>query len=550
MKRFNLLTLAITSAICLLNPVHAKGWEDDKTYQFTILHTNDNHGRFWHNKNGEYGMPARLTLIEKIRAEVEANGGSVLLLSGGDINTGVPESDLQDAEPDFIGMKKMAYDAMALGNHEFDNPLEVIRKQQEWGGFPFLSANIYDKTTEKRLFDPYVMIEKQGLKIAILGLTTDDTTRIGNPEYLGNIEFRSPLEEAKKVLAELKEKQQPDMIFAVTHMGHYDDAKSGHNAPGDVALVRNLPANALTAVIGGHSQEALCMESENQRDEDYKPGEACAPDKQNGSWIMQAQEWGKYVGRADFEFKNGVASLKSYKLIPVNLKKKVKNDKGESVRVFITDEITHDKEMLKLLGPYQNKGQEKIGVVVGNTAKLLVGERDIVRFGQTNLGRLIATAQMEKTRSNFGIMNSGGVRTSIETGDITYKEVLQVHPFGNTVASVEMTGKEVIEYLGVVANKPTDSGAYAQFANIAMTVTADGVKDVKIGGEPINLDVTYRFSMPSFAGAGGDGYPKVNELPSYVDSGFVDADVLKEYLEKNNPVDADAFKPQGEIVYK
>ncbi|CAA6824270.1 MAG: UDP-sugar hydrolase (EC; 5'-nucleotidase (EC, partial [uncultured Thiotrichaceae bacterium] len=273
MKKHHLLTLAITSAICLLNPVHAKSWEDDKTYQFTILHTNDNHGRFWHNKNGEYGMPARFTLIEKIRAEVEANGGSVLLLSGGDINTGVPESDLQDAEPDFIGMKEMAYDAMAVGNHEFDNPLAIIRKQQNWGGFPFLSANIYDKTTGKRLFDPYIMVEKQGLKIAILGLTTDDTIRIGNPEYLGNIEFRSPLEEAKKVIAELKEKQQPDMIFAVTHMGHYDDARHGYNAPGDVTLVRNLPANALTAVIGGHSQEALCMESENQRDEDYQPGE-------------------------------------------------------------------------------------------------------------------------------------------------------------------------------------------------------------------------------------------------------------------------------------
>lgn len=550
MKTYHLISLAITSAICLLNPVHAKGWEDDKAYQFTILHTNDNHGRFWHNKHGEYGMPARLTLIEKIRAEVEGKGGSVLLLSGGDINTGVPESDLQDAEPDFVGMNKMAYDAMALGNHEFDNPQEVIRKQQKWGGFPFLSANTYDKTTGKRLFDPYITVDRQGVKIAILGLTTDDTAKIGNPEYLENIEFRNPVDEAKAVIAELKEKEQPDMIFAVTHMGHYDDAKHGHNAPGDVTLVRQLPANSLTAVIGGHSQEALCMESENQRDEDYKTGEACAPDKQNGSWIMQAQEWGKYVGRADFEFKNGVTSLKSYELIPVNLKKKVKNDKGESERVFITEEITHDKEMLKLLGPYQNKGQEKIGVVVGNTAKLLVGERNIVRFGQTNLGRLIATAQMEKTRSNFGIMNSGGVRTSIDTGDITYKEVLQVHPFGNTVASVEMTGKEVIGYLGVVATKPTDTGAYAQFANIAMTVAADGVKDVKIGGEPINLDVTYRFSMPSFAGAGGDGYPKVNELPSYVDSGFVDADVLKEYLEKNNPVDADAFKPQGEIVYQ
>ena len=84
---------------------------------FTVLHTNDNHGRFFENKYGEYGMAARKTLIDQIRAEVESNGGETILLSGGDINTGVPESDLQDARPDFVGMNLIGYDAMAVGNH-------------------------------------------------------------------------------------------------------------------------------------------------------------------------------------------------------------------------------------------------------------------------------------------------------------------------------------------------------------------------------------------------------------------------------------------------
>ena len=101
-----------------------KSYQKDKTYKITVLHTNDHHGRFWKNKNNEYGMAARKTLIDSIRQEVKADGGSLLLLSGGDINTGVPESDLQDAEPDFKGMSKIGYDAMALGNHEFDNSLE------------------------------------------------------------------------------------------------------------------------------------------------------------------------------------------------------------------------------------------------------------------------------------------------------------------------------------------------------------------------------------------------------------------------------------------
>jgi len=127
-------------ASCISLSVNAKNWEDNKTYKLTVLHTNDSHGRFWHNKYGEFGMPARSTAIKKIREEVKAAGGSVLLLSGGDINTGVPESDLLQAEPDILAMNKMAYDAMAMGNHEFDNPLDVLTQQQLWADFPFLST--------------------------------------------------------------------------------------------------------------------------------------------------------------------------------------------------------------------------------------------------------------------------------------------------------------------------------------------------------------------------------------------------------------------------
>ncbi|HCG6693302.1 TPA: metallophosphoesterase [Vibrio parahaemolyticus] len=95
----------------------------------TILHTNDHHGRFWKDNNSQLGMAARKSLIDSIRAEVKSNGGEVLLLSGGDINTGVPESDMQHAKPDFLGMKQLGYDAMAVGNHEFDVPYGVMRMQ-------------------------------------------------------------------------------------------------------------------------------------------------------------------------------------------------------------------------------------------------------------------------------------------------------------------------------------------------------------------------------------------------------------------------------------
>ncbi len=146
------VALALFAALSL-GSLSAQAYEQDKTYKITILHTNDHHGHFWRNDYGEYGGGAE----NAGRWHPERGGGgrgSVLLLSGGDINTGVPESDLQDAEPDFRGMNLIGYDAMAVGNHEFDNPLSVLRQQEKWAKFPFLSANIYQKSTGERLFKP------------------------------------------------------------------------------------------------------------------------------------------------------------------------------------------------------------------------------------------------------------------------------------------------------------------------------------------------------------------------------------------------------------
>ncbi|MGF1733626.1 bifunctional UDP-sugar hydrolase/5'-nucleotidase UshA [Photobacterium kasasachensis] len=528
----------------------APSWQSDETYKLTILHTNDHHGRFWQNKYGEYGMAARKTLLDQIRTEVAAQGGTTLLLSGGDINTGVPESDLQDAEPDFKGMNMLGYDAMALGNHEFDNPLEVLRKQEEWAEFPMLSANIYDKETGERLFQPYQIFEQQGIKIAVIGLTTEDTAKIGNPEYIGDVDFRDPKAEAKKLIAELEETENPDVIIAATHMGHYENGNRGVNAPGDVALARYLEEGDLDMIVGGHSQEPVCMEGPNMYNKNFNPGDECQPDQQNGTWIVQAHEWGKYVGRADFEFKNGELQMVSYDLIPVNLKKKVKLADGSKKRVFIEDEIAQNEEVKTFLQPYQERGQAQLNIKISESNGKLEGDRNVVRFKQTNLGRLIAASHMQRAKADFAVMNSGGVRDSIAAGDITYKDVLTVQPFGNIVTYTDMSGKEIMDYLNVVATKPVDSGAYAQFYGISMTVQNGAVSNVKIGGKPLSLTETYRFTIPSFNAAGGDGYPKVTGHPGHVNTGFVDAEVLKEYLQANSPIDVNKYAPKGEMVYK
>ncbi|EKQ1220772.1 bifunctional UDP-sugar hydrolase/5'-nucleotidase UshA [Salmonella enterica subsp. enterica serovar Infantis] len=542
------VALALLAAFALTTQP-AQAYEKDKTYKITILHTNDHHGHFWRSEYGEYGLATQKTLVDSIRKEVAQEGGSVLLLSGGDINTGVPESDLQDAEPDFRGMNLIGYDAMAVGNHEFDNPLTVLRQQEKWAKFPFLSANIYQKSTGERLFKPWAIFTRQDIKIAVIGLTTDDTAKIGNPEYFTDIEFRKPAEEAKVVIQELNMNEKPDVIIATTHMGHYDNGDHGSNAPGDVEMARSLPAGSLAMIVGGHSQDPVCMASENKKQVNYVPGTPCAPDKQNGIWIVQAHEWGKYVGRADFEFRNGEMKMVNYQLIPVNLKKKVTWDNGKSERVLYTPEIAENPQMLSLLTPFQNKGKAQLEVKIGSVNGLLEGDRSKVRFVQTNMGRVILAAQIARTGADFGVMSGGGIRDSIEAGDITYKSVLKVQPFGNIVVYADMSGKEVVDYLTAVAQMKPDSGAYPQFANVSFVAKEGKLTELKIKGEPVDPAKTYRMATLSFNATGGDGYPRIDNKPGYVNTGFIDAEVLKEFIQQNSPLDAAAFTPKGEVSW-
>jgi len=536
-----------------LTSLPAQAYEKDKTYKITILHTNDHHGHFWRSDDREYGLAAQKTLVDSVRKEVAAEGGSVLVLSGGDINTGVPESDLLDAEPDFRGMNLIGYDAMAVGNHEFDNPLEVLRQQEKWAKFPFLSANIYQKSTGERLFKPWAIFKRQDLKIGVIGLTTDDTAKIGNPEFFTDIEFRKPADEAKLVIQELNnldEKERPDVLIATTHMGHYDNGEHGSNAPGDVEMARSLPAGSLAMIVGGHSQNPVCMAAENKKQVDYVPGTPCAPDRQNGIWIVQAHEWGKYVGRADFEFRNGEMKLVHYQLIPINLKKKIVYDNGDSERVLYAPEIPENAQMLSLLTPFQNKGKAQLAVKIGSVNAPLEGDRSKVRFVQTNLGHLILAAQMARTGASFAVMSGGGIRDSIAAGDITYKDVLKVQPFGNVVVYADMTGKEVVDYLTAVAQMKPNSGAYPQFSHVSFTMANGKLNDLKINGEPVDPAKTYRMATLSFNATGGDGYPRLDDKPGYVNTGFIDAEVLKQYIQQNSPLDAATLEPQGEVSWQ
>ena len=506
--------------------------------KLTILHTNDHHGRFWPNGDGEYGLAARKTLVDQVRAEVAAAGGHTLLLDGGDVNTGVPESDLQDAEPDFQGMNRLGYDAMAVGNHEFDKPLAVLDKQRAWARFPLLSANVY--RDGRRLFEPYRIFERGGYKIAVMGLTTDDTARMVLPENIRGIEFRKPIDEAAALVPTLR--AQADMVIAATHMGHYTDGRSGVNAPGDVEMARAV--KGLDLVVGGHSQNPVCMLAENRRNDAYVPGTPCAPDRQNGTWIVQAHEWGKYVGRADFVIDGGRVELVKYQLLPVNLKRRA----ADGQKVLAAAPIAEDAALRSFLQPFQAAGQARLSAPVGATDGAFDGDRERVRRQPTTMGTLIARAMMDKTGADLALMNSGGVRDSMPAGAISYRDVLKVMPFSNTVTVVQLKGSELLDYLQAAARMTPGSGAFPQTAGVQIEIEGQRLLQVRIAGQPLDPQRSYRLALTNFTASGGDGYAPLNKHPGYVDSGFNDADVLRAYIARHSPLKLADYEPGNAVV--
>jgi 5'-nucleotidase/UDP-sugar diphosphatase len=306
--------------------------------------------------------------------------------------------------------------------------------------------------------------------------------------------------------------------------------------------------SGIDLVVGGHTQNPACMRAENVMDTTYLPGTPCQPDRQNGTWILQAHEWGKYVGRADFQYRNGAFTLVTYALIPINLKKRPIDSTTTSQLATYTTPITENAEMLALLQPYQNFGQQKLQVAVGQSDSRFEGDRAFVRKQPTNLGMLIGRAMMDKTRADFAVVNSGGIRDSLPAGIISYKDVLKVQPFGNTLATLSLSGREVLDYLQAAARMSPGAGGFPHLSGVELVVAGGTLVQARVGGMFVDPNKTYHMVINNFIATGGDGYPVIRNHASYVDTGFVDADVLRAYIAAHSPLQASRFAPADSLT--
>jgi 5'-nucleotidase/UDP-sugar diphosphatase len=480
-------------------------------FHLVVLHTNDHHGhpfKFFDPPIPDVGgLPARATLVKEIRKE-ERN---VLLLDAGDINTGLVESNFFKAKPDIEGYNYIGYAAMTLGNHEFDNPLRVLKWQMEIARFPFLSANV--RTIDGRyLATPYIIKEFPGFRVAIFGLTTRETQITSNPENIKDLIFEDEIEVSKRLVPELKKKA--DIVIALTHLGIYESEKKG-------ARMLASEVEGIDVIVDGHThtrlEEAIIV-----------------PKRDLKTIIVQAWQWGLILGRLDLWIKDKKVIDFRFKAIPVNLKTIKENPDGTKLYSFVGKRVKEDSELLKILRPYAEKVNSALSEVIGYSEETF-SYRD-TRMRETPLGNFIADAILWHTKYmgvDFAIHNGGGIRNDLPAGKITKKIIYDILPFEDRVVVLTLKGRHLVELFRYIATIPRGKGAFPQVSEgLSFTINYSKGKceDILVKGMPIDPERNYKVATNSYMAQGGDGYNIFLNAIDKVDTSVFMRDVLIEYI--------------------
>ena len=369
------------------------------------------------------------------------------------------------------------------------------------GAFPLLSANIFDQKTGERIFQSHTIFEKAGVKIAVFGLTTMDTMQMVKPGHLKDIEFKDPIEIAKTLVPELK--KQADIIVGLTHLGHFPDEKHGINSPGDVTLARQVPG--IDIIVGGHTQTAVCMLDNNLINKNFQAGDPCMPDVQNGTIIVQAQEWGKFLGKLQVNFNRETrkVSLVKNELIPINMQR---TDNGKTR--LAEEVIPQDPTMKAMLDKYARDVNLLMNEPLATLNQDLTGDRKVLRNEQSPLGQIFVEGLIQETKADVGIFNGGGLREGLQKGTVTFKDAFS-HPFGNVLSYVDLTGDELTTYIEKIATQQFLTGGFPHMRGVEFDLNAGKMSGLKVFGQKlreVKSDEMYRLVFNDFLAGGGDSY--------------------------------------------
>ena len=483
---------------------------------FTIMHTNDIHGRLEGNGKDVLGMARLKTYKNRMNPD--------LLIDAGDAFQGLPISNFSKGKDMVKVMNEVGYDAMAVGNHEFDFSLETALDYKDELNFPILSNNTFKDG--ELVFEPSTVVEKSGEKYAIIGVTTPETATKTHPNNVQGVTFSDPITETKKAINEINNSGEVMTAYVVTgHLGI--DETTPHEWRGDTlaeALSKEFPDLNIT-VLDGHSHTA----------------------------VDGGKKFGNVIYTQTGNYLNNVG------LVAVDLADFTKKTASLTPAQSLAD--LEENPAVKALVDQARANFEAWGseVVIENNPYQFNGERDNVRTRETNLGNLIGDAMFAygqhgfNNQTDFAVTNGGGIRANIEPGKVTLGDVIAVMPFGNSISQINVTGAEVKEMfelsLRSMAQKDENGtillddsnqpklGANGGFLHVSSTIRVhydstkkgsllpadegNGTDKTLVGERVLQIEVqdrttgkfalidekaTYHMATNDFLAAGGDGY--------------------------------------------
>lgn len=547
MQRSNRLIAALLAAgvVLMAVPVSAADLPEglpDLEGKLVVIHTNDTHGR---DLEGVYTTAA----VAQLKQDLTAAGADVLLLSAGDASQGTPLVNLSQGGAAIDFMNLADYDAMATGNHEFDWGLENLKGLAQDADFPILAANLTYTETGSLVFDDSVVFTTEsGLKVGVFGLATPETATKAHPDKVKGVSFAAG-EELYQVAQSQVDKLNAegcDYIIALSHLG--DSAESAPNR--SVDLLDNV--TGIDLMVDGHSHTTL-------------------PEGDTSHGGALRVSTGEYLNNIGVVVYDAATDTETARL----LGSKTEGDQT------VLDYTGSNAEVLAAIEAVNADVEQELSKVFAKTEVLLNGERDPgVRTEETNLGDFAADAILWSARQALGedkvdlaLTNGGGIRASIPAGDITMKTMKTVFPFGNEVATVTVTGAELLEALEAATFcTPTAVGAFPQVSGVQFTIDTtvpyengelypnstyyapakpgSRIKNVTVNGKPLDLTAEYVVATNDFTAAGGDTYGAFLGK-SVTKTGVALEDALVQYTSKvlNGVIsETDYGKPTGRIT--
>lgn len=434
--------------------------------RIVLMHTNDIHGQL-QPRNGVGGMAQIATIIRSAKPD--------LVLDAGDLFTGTFLSDEFKGVPTIEAMNRIGYAAGAVGNHEFDYGQAALRMRLREAKFPLLSANLQTPIAEIK---KYTVVNAKGIRIGIIGLTTEDVKTKSHPRNVAGVTVLDTLKALEQILPEVRNKS--DLIIAAVHLED-DEEKRIASAFPEIRLI-----------IGGHTHEKFGP---------YWLGQTV---------VAKTGSSGRNVGRVDLEFAAKKLTRIDAKLIPVT-------------------NVAADPDVAKVMRPFETKVAARMTEIVGEAAADLTYSKS----EESPLANLVADAFRANGKTQIALHNVGGIRSNITKGRITWGRVFEVLPFQNTIVTLKITGAQLKKTLLVGLN-PTvglmavsgvrvryDRGKIGEEQLVSLTL-ADGtaVDDAKL----------YSVTTNDFVVAGGDGYTEPGKGADINDTGIFLRDVFVEYI--------------------